>query len=343
MGVALDRLPILERTLARIGFIHLNDRNAYDMRLIRDHRAQRGVGNLGEILVVAAAEGEALLPPGIVADRDRAYVVLDAISYDAARDLVEQVPHLIVAPAQQLLLFLCLKVVVLEVFFALQFGILLVVKLVGGFRNPALHNARRQADIICQGYEVVQSQVNSYCPRFVQVQVLLGPLVDDFHRVIRPVRDDPDLLVLKDSRLEGRQVARFWEVDGVALYARILVGKNRHALASFRLVPRRVGTPEKLGRINFVLFQCRKIGTPVLEDEAEDLLVRLRREGFVEGGILEHELEVIIVDAFAKGEVKLPHVEIAKVVQVFGRVAQRRKFGRPMYLNLLGKFHNFLW
>jgi len=95
VGVFFNRLSVCKGALARVGLIYFDDRNAHELRLVRDHRKQRGVGNLGEILVVAAAEGEALLPPGTVTDGNRADVVLDAVSYDAARDFVEQVPHLL--------------------------------------------------------------------------------------------------------------------------------------------------------------------------------------------------------------------------------------------------------
>ena len=76
--------------------------------------------------------------------------------------------------------------------------------------------------------------------------------------------------------------------------------------------------------MNFVFFQSTKIGLPVLNYQVENLLRGLRGQCLVTVRILEHHLQVIVIDVLAQVEKELPELEIRRIIQVFCQVAKVR-------------------
>ena len=89
--------PIHGTAPAGVALVHEDGGDAREDRLVLDLRNKGAEGHLDEDLVGPPAHAAVLLPPGVITYYDSADVVRDAVVYDVAGNLVENVPYFIVA------------------------------------------------------------------------------------------------------------------------------------------------------------------------------------------------------------------------------------------------------
>lgn len=250
-GLLADSFQVQETAFASVAFLLVDDPDTGQHRFVGDQLNETGHRKLDEVLVVAAAQIDLLLPAVVFTDDQYANPFSHQPVYNASAGDVQVVGNAPVADAAQATD--ASRSVAVGRKLALQLGLALVIELVGGFERATINNKRLKALLICSyRRQSVHPRIKAGDPGRIERGVRSNfNQVNHLHHIIALAGHNPHLADVavggRDTNIEaGGDNQPFRE--GRAAESLVGVGQDAPARL-FGLVAGNAGWPQKAGRV----------------------------------------------------------------------------------------------